>query len=114
MDHPSLLAASLLLTPDCYLFSLGSITELDEVTPCSKKSIFNIIRSLMLLGCSCRYAFSGSSGDSSGEFEKDDYTLTLIKPSPVPSHEVKNLSEARSLQVDTEEPEEDLEEDKRE
>ncbi|KAG2254030.1 hypothetical protein Bca52824_084166 [Brassica carinata] len=47
-----------------------------------------------------------------GEFEKDDYTLTLIKPSPVPSHEVKNLSEARSLQADTEEP--DLEEDKRE
>ncbi|CAF2197305.1 hypothetical protein HID58_027667 [Brassica napus] len=62
---------------------------------------------------STRYAFSGSSGDSSGEFEKDDYTLTLIKPSPVPSHEAKSVSEARSL-PDQEDAEEDLEEDKRE
>ncbi|KAG7589878.1 Lung seven transmembrane receptor-like [Arabidopsis suecica] len=63
---------------------------------------------------STRYAFSGSSGDTSAEFEKDDYTLTLIKPSPIPSHEVKNLSETRLLQADEGEPEKDLEEDKRE
>lgn len=64
---------------------------------------------------SYRYAFSGSSGDTTGEFEKDDYTLTLIKPSPIPSHEVKkNLSETRPLQEDKEESENDLEEDKRE
>lgn len=63
---------------------------------------------------SYRYAFSGSSGDTSGEFEKDDYTLTLIKPSPIPSHEVKNLSETRPLVGDKGETEKDLEEDKRE
>lgn len=63
---------------------------------------------------SYRYAFSGSAGDTSAEFEKDDYTLTLIKPSPIPSHEVKNLSESRPLQADKEESDKDLEEDKRE
>ncbi|KAF2595352.1 hypothetical protein F2Q70_00044665 [Brassica cretica] len=55
LDHPSLLATSLLLA--------------------------------------LRYAFSGSSGDPSGEFEEDDYTLTLIKPSRIPSQEVSRSQE---------------------
>lgn len=52
--------------------------------------------------------FSGSSGDSRGEFKKEHYILTLIKPSPLPSQQVNNISETKSLQADK-----DLEEDKR-
>ncbi|XP_010537631.1 PREDICTED: transmembrane protein 87A [Tarenaya hassleriana] len=60
---------------------------------------------------STRYAYSG---DANGEFEKDDYSLTLIKPGPVPSHEVhQNLSETRHLQADKGALDGDLEEDKR-
>ena len=75
------------------MFSLGSIPKLNQVTPYPRRlskqqGVYEFVPSLS----SCRYVFSGSSGDTSGEFEEDDYTLTLIKPSPIPSQEVKNIS----------------------
>lgn len=62
-------------------------------------------------GSSMRYAYSG---DPNEEFDKDDYTLTLIKPSPMPSKEVRSASETRPLQDSNGESKGDLEEDKRE
>ncbi|KAK4741484.1 hypothetical protein SAY87_025072 [Trapa incisa] len=44
---------------------------------------------------SMRYAYSGDAGD---ELDKEETTLTLIKPSPVPSKDTRGVSEARSTQ----------------
>ncbi|KAF4399354.1 hypothetical protein G4B88_022437 [Cannabis sativa] len=55
---------------------------------------------------SMRYTYSD---DGNEEFDRDDTSLTLIKPSPIPSKDVRPVPEARSLDVDG-----DLEEDKTE
>ncbi|KAL5579594.1 hypothetical protein UlMin_012036 [Ulmus minor] len=60
---------------------------------------------------SMRYAYSD---DGSEEFDKDETSLTLIKPSPLPSKDVRPASEARSLQGNNGLSNGDLEEDKTE
>lgn len=45
--------------------------------------------------CFLRYAYSG---DASEEFDKDDTTLTLIKPSLTPAKDVLSAPEARAMQ----------------
>ncbi|XP_062087844.1 uncharacterized protein LOC133794567 [Humulus lupulus] len=49
---------------------------------------------------STRYTYSD---DGSEEFDRDDTTLTLIKPSPIPSKDVRPVPEVRSLDGDLEE-----------
>lgn len=58
-----------------------------------------------------RYAYSD---DASEEFDKDDTNLTLIKPSSVPSNDVRTAPEARPLQANNGLSNGDLEEDKTE
>ncbi|PON43596.1 Lung seven transmembrane receptor-like [Parasponia andersonii] len=60
---------------------------------------------------SMRYAYSN---DGSEEFDREDTSLTLIKPSPLPSKDVRPTPEARSLQGINGSPDGDLEEDKTE
>uniref|UniRef100_A0A2N9IAS7 GOST seven transmembrane domain-containing protein n=1 Tax=Fagus sylvatica TaxID=28930 RepID=A0A2N9IAS7_FAGSY len=60
---------------------------------------------------STRYAYSD---DGSEEFDRDDTTLTLIKPSPLPSNDVRNAPEARPVQGSKGLSNGDLEEDKTE
>ncbi|KAL6972627.1 hypothetical protein U1Q18_026802 [Sarracenia purpurea var. burkii] len=57
-----------------------------------------------------RYAYSE---DASEEFDKDD-TLTLIKPSPIPSKDIRSPPEVRSLHVGNGVSNGELEEDKTE
>lgn len=47
------------------------------------------------LFCFLRYAYLG---DASEEFDKDDTTLTLIKPSLTPAKDVLSAPEARAMQ----------------
>lgn len=58
-----------------------------------------------------RYAYSG---DASEEFDKDDTNLTLIKPAPLPSKDVRSVPEARPLQGGNGVPNGDMEEEKTE
>ncbi|XP_022724795.1 transmembrane protein 87A-like [Durio zibethinus] len=60
---------------------------------------------------SMRYAYSE---EASEDFEKDDTTLTLIKPSPTPSKDFRNAPEARSVQGSNGASNGDVEEDKTE
>ncbi|EXC32299.1 Transmembrane protein 87A [Morus notabilis] len=60
---------------------------------------------------SMRYAYSD---DGSEEFDRDDTTLTLIKPSPIPSKDVRSAPETRSLPGSNGLSNGDLEEDKTE
>ncbi|GLU14222.1 hypothetical protein SLE2022_308050 [Rubroshorea leprosula] len=60
---------------------------------------------------STRYAFSGESNE---EFDKDHTTLTLIKPSPLPSKDVRDATEARLTKSNNGTSTGDLEEDKTE
>ncbi|XP_010531880.1 PREDICTED: transmembrane protein 87A-like [Tarenaya hassleriana] len=61
---------------------------------------------------STRYAYSG---EANGEFEKDDYSLTLIKPTQFPSQEAENLPETRPFPAEKGGSSDgDVEEDKRE
>lgn len=58
-----------------------------------------------------RYAYSD---DGSEEFDRDDTTLTLIKPSPIPSKDARPAPEPRSLQGINGSSDGDMEEDKTE
>ncbi|XP_059458751.1 uncharacterized protein LOC132188344 [Corylus avellana] len=60
---------------------------------------------------STRYTFSE---ETSEEFDKDDTSLTLIKPSPTPSKDVRSAGEARPVQDSNGVSNGDLEEDKTE
>ncbi|XP_031399897.1 transmembrane protein 87A-like [Punica granatum] len=60
---------------------------------------------------SMRYAYSGDAGD---EFDKEETTLTLIKPSPIPSKDSRSVPEARSAHDSNGSAEADLEEEKTE
>lgn len=59
---------------------------------------------------SMRYAFSGESE----EFDRDETSLTLIKPSPLPSKDVRDAPEARLAPSNNGTSNGDLEEDKTE
>ncbi|MFQ6667784.1 hypothetical protein Gotur_033679 [Gossypium turneri] len=65
----------------------------------------------MLIGCSGlkRYAYSDEANEG---FDKDDTTLTLIKPSPTPMKDFKSAAEARPVQGHNGAWNGDLEEDK--
>lgn len=56
-----------------------------------KKTLFLIVSSSAL----DRYAYSE---EISEEFDKDETSLTLIKPSPIPSKDVRSAAEARPVQ----------------
>lgn len=59
-----------------------------------------------------RYAYRN---DGSEEFDRDDTTLTLIKPSSVSAKDVRSVPDARAVQGSNGiSNEDDLEEDKRE
>ncbi|MED6193775.1 hypothetical protein PIB30_022693 [Stylosanthes scabra] len=60
---------------------------------------------------STRYAYRD---DGSEEFDRDETTLTLIKPSPISSKEVRSLPDERSVQGSNGVSNGDLEEDKTE
>ncbi|KAE7999030.1 hypothetical protein FH972_003515 [Carpinus fangiana] len=60
---------------------------------------------------STRYTYSE---ETSEEFDKDDTSLTLIKPSPIPSKDVRSAGEARPVQGSNGVSNGDLEEDKTE
>ncbi|KAF3964169.1 hypothetical protein CMV_011515 [Castanea mollissima] len=60
---------------------------------------------------STRYTYSD---DASEEFDRDDTTLTLIKPAPLPSNDFRTAPEARSVQDSNKLSNGDLEEDKTE
>ncbi|XP_044496306.1 transmembrane protein 87A-like [Mangifera indica] len=60
---------------------------------------------------SMRYAYTE---DSKEDFEKDETNLTLIKPSPMPSKDVRNAPEPRMVQSNNGTLNGDLEEDKTE
>ncbi|XP_044487325.1 transmembrane protein 87A-like [Mangifera indica] len=60
---------------------------------------------------SMRYAYTE---DSNEDFEKDETNLTLIKPSPMPTKDVRSVSEPRMVQSDNRTLNGDLEEDKTE
>ncbi|KAF5466354.1 hypothetical protein F2P56_016285 [Juglans regia] len=60
---------------------------------------------------STRYAYSG---DASDEFDKDDTNLTLIKPAPIPSKDVRSVPEARPVQGGNGVSNGDMEEEKTE
>lgn len=67
----------------------------------------------MLIGCSGlkRYAYSDEAKE---DFDKDDASLTLIKPSPTPMKDFKSAAEARPVQGSNGASNGDLEEDKTE
>jgi hypothetical protein len=58
-----------------------------------------------------RYAYRD---DGSEEFDRDDTTLTLIKPSSILPKDVRSVPDARPVQGNNENSNDDLEEDKRE
>lgn len=58
-----------------------------------------------------RYTYSD---DGSEEFDRDDTTLTLIKPAPLPSNDFRSVPEARSVQDGNGLLNGDMEEDKTE
>ncbi|KAG4937909.1 hypothetical protein AAZX31_16G008700 [Glycine max] len=58
-----------------------------------------------------RYAYRD---DGSDEFDRDETTLTLIKPSPISSKDVRSVPDARPVQSSNGNSNDDLEEDKRE
>jgi hypothetical protein len=58
-----------------------------------------------------RYAYSD---DASDEFDRDDGTLTLIKPSTIPSKDGRSALEPRPVQASNGASNSDSEEDKRE
>ncbi|KAJ6704185.1 LUNG SEVEN TRANSMEMBRANE RECEPTOR FAMILY PROTEIN [Salix viminalis] len=60
---------------------------------------------------SMRYAYSD---DASDEFDRDDGTLTLIKPSTIPSKDVRSSPEPKPVQTSNGASNDDLEEDKTE
>ncbi|XP_062156743.1 uncharacterized protein LOC133864425 [Alnus glutinosa] len=60
---------------------------------------------------STRYAYSE---ETSEEFDKDDTSLTLIKPSPIPSKDVRSAGEGRPVEGSDGVSNGDLEEDKTE
>jgi hypothetical protein len=60
---------------------------------------------------STRYAYRD---DGSEEFDRDDTTLTLIKPSSILPKDVRSVTDARPIQTSNENSNDDLEEDKRE
>ncbi|PNY06430.1 transmembrane protein 87A-like [Trifolium pratense] len=60
---------------------------------------------------STRYAYRD---DGSEEFDRDDTTLTLIKPSSILPKDVRSVTDARPVQTSNENSNDDLEEDKRE
>lgn len=64
-------------------------------------------------GCSDlnRYAYSDEANE---DFDKDDTTLTLIKPSPTPSKDFRSAPEASPVQGGNRASNGDLEEDKTE
>ncbi|KAG5036710.1 hypothetical protein JHK86_017550 [Glycine max] len=58
-----------------------------------------------------RYAYRDDGND---EFDRDETTLTLIKPSPISSKDVRSVPDARSVQSSNGNSNDVLEEDKRE
>ncbi|KDP40676.1 hypothetical protein JCGZ_24675 [Jatropha curcas] len=60
---------------------------------------------------SMRYAYSDDVGE---EFDRDDSSLTLIKPSTLPSKDIRNAPESRPVQTNTVASKGDLEEEKTE
>ncbi|KAJ8756152.1 hypothetical protein K2173_024699 [Erythroxylum novogranatense] len=58
-----------------------------------------------------RYAYSADLND---EFDKDDSSLTLIKPSPLPTKDIRSAPEAKPVQVSNVSSNGDMEEDKTE
>ena len=126
MDHPCILASLVFLSPMCHLHSLGALSELNTVKPTKtnkKKEIFHfqVQTAYPLIKELCSHFFCSSSfdryaysDDGSEEFDRDDTTLTLIKPSPLPSNDVRNAPEARPVQGSNGLSNGDLEEDKTE
>lgn len=118
LDCPCLLASFIILSAMCDLCSVGTFSELDEVkNPASSADFiqqhplsiqFAHLFSFPLL---YRYAYSD---DGSGEFDKDETTLTLIRPSPLPSKDVRKVPEAIPVQGNNGLSNGDLEEDKTE
>jgi hypothetical protein len=126
MDHSCLLASPVFLSPLCNLCSLGALSELNTVIADEKGfSFFHISlvffkkkkkKTLYLLVSSSssaldRYAYSE---ETSEEFDKDDTSLTLIKPSPIPSKDVRSAGEGRPVEGSNGVSNGDLEEDKTE
>lgn len=66
---------------------------------------------LFLISALNRYAYRD---DGNEEFDRDDTTLTLIKPSSISAKDVRSVQEARPLQGNNGSSNDDLEEDKRE
>ena len=58
-----------------------------------------------------RYAYRD---DGSDEFDRDETTLTLIKPSPISSKDVRSVPDPRPVQGSNGVSNDDLEEDKTE
>lgn len=58
-----------------------------------------------------RYAYRD---DGSEEFDRDDTTLTLIKPSSISTKDVRSVPDVRPVQDNNGTSNDDLEEDKRE
>lgn len=75
-----------------------------------KKSLPLMFFSLIWMFLRGRYAYSG---DPSEEFDKDD-TLTLIKPSPMPSKDVRSPTEVMPVYGGNGVSNGDMEEDKTE
>jgi hypothetical protein len=67
----------------------------------------------LLVSSSALYRYTYSE-ETSEEFDKDDTSLTLIKPSPIPSKDVRSAGEARPVQGSNGVSNGDLEEDKTE
>lgn len=86
-------------------FFLGFKQHISVVS--KTKSLFLLVSSSAL----DRYTYSE---ETSEEFDKDDTSLTLIKPSPTPSKDVRSAGEARPVQDSNGVSNGDLEEDKTE
>lgn len=71
---------------------------------------------LFVSHCCCsvldRYAYRGDDG--SDEFDRDETTLTLIKPASISAKDVRIVPDARPVQGGNGVSNDDLEEDKRE
>ena len=96
----------------------SSVINLYSLMPARAKWAFSSMLSfhihhlyLTVVSVLDRYAYRD---DGSDEFDRDETTLTLIKPSPISSKDVRSVPDARSVQSSNGNSNDVLEEDKRE